>query len=156
MLFKKIPIIFRKDITKQSIAKRISRLMIELNKVGLINFYPKSQQIGKSCYSFNDIKTLKTNEKVKIKPIEYTSGVIYLLKSNGLHKIGFTTNMDSRLKSHLTSNPTIQLVSQFNGTLKDEKELHAFFDNKRVGGEWFELSIEDLNYTKKYFNENFK
>ncbi len=33
-----------------------------------------------------------------------------------------------------------------------EKEIHALFGNKRIKGEWFQLSLDDIDVIKQYKN----
>ena len=36
--------------------------------------------------------------------------------------------------------------------VKDEKQLHSIFNEKRVRGEWFDLNGSDLKTIRQYFN----
>lgn len=77
---------------------------------------------------------------------------VYIISSeiNGekLHKIGFTRRLvEKRLDEFKTGNASdLKIVDVFSskwGT-KIEKYLHKYFLNKKVGGEWFNLSDDDL------------
>jgi len=67
----------------------------------------------------------------------------YIMKSHDLHKIGRAIDVDNRLKGFLTGNPYIELVKTIDGN--HEKKLHTLFKDKRVKGEWFNLSQEDID-----------
>lgn len=78
---------------------------------------------------------------------------VYLISSevNGkkVYKIGRTRrSVDKRLSEFKTGNSAIlEIVDVFNskwGT-KIETYLHKHFGTKRLGGEWFELSDNDIN-----------
>jgi hypothetical protein len=78
-------------------------------------------------------------------------GFVYLIKSheNQLVKIGFSKNPVARLEALQTSSPT---RLYFLATLKCEnprlveKSIHTEFISKKVSGEWFSLSDEDIAY----------
>ena len=83
---------------------------------------------------------------------------IYLVCSeiNGqkLHKIGFTKRTpEKRIKEFKTGNASeIYLVDSFKskwGT-KVEAMLHRIYSSKKINGEWFDLSEEDVIMFKKH------
>lgn len=51
--------------------------------------------------------------------------MIYLLKSGKFLKIGFTSNIENRIKQYKTHNPDILVLSMIEGTREDEKKLHT-------------------------------
>jgi hypothetical protein len=69
-------------------------------------------------------------------------GCIYLVRGNGLYKIGYTEMLRQRI-STLRSKVSfpIFLVDSFESrnTIKDEAFLHILFDADRITGEWFDL-----------------
>lgn len=74
-------------------------------------------------------------------------GYLYLIKCDKYHKIGVATDMGLRLASLQTGNPyTLEVVCyyEFDKPQTVETALHQKFSNKRVSGEWFELSSEDI------------
>lgn len=79
------------------------------------------------------------------------SGCVYLLKSNGLYKIGITQNLEARIASLQTGSPdtieVIHTIKTSNMTML-ENELHNKFESKRVRGEWFKLNDWDVEYIK--------
>ena len=68
------------------------------------------------------------------------NGVVYLIecKQNNALKIGFTKNIDSRLKGLQGSNPSeLKVLYTLNGTIELEKELLVRFKTLQIRGEWF-------------------
>lgn len=76
------------------------------------------------------------------------SGVVYLLECEGFYKIGITDDVRKRLSQIQTSTPfNVKLIHSIplaNAWLL-EKHLHERFAKKRVRGEWFKLSSDDVN-----------
>ena len=76
-------------------------------------------------------------------------GYIYLMKihgTNGVHKIGATVDIASRItrmekeKSwELKCVGYFEIDGDFNECLRVEQELHRYFANYRLAGEWFVL-----------------
>ena len=83
--------------------------------------------------------------------------VVYFAEaSNGLMKIGRSSNMPRRLKNLNNMSPV--LISLFhilncenaNATRKLEEEFHRRFKSKNHHGEWFRLSKVNKKEIKKY------
>ncbi len=80
--------------------------------------------------------------------------IIYLITSDqyrekGIYKIGITNDIEFRLRTMQTGCP--YRLYAFRTFAHDrpasvEAALHAFFNNKRVNGEWFVLSEQDIGY----------
>jgi len=73
---------------------------------------------------------------------------VYLLECGDKHKIGFTRNsIEKRIKQMKTGNSDeFKILGSFEsiwGT-KIEAHLHRRFRDKKVSGEWFMLSEEDI------------
>lgn len=84
-------------------------------------------------------------------------GIMYLLKCNGLYKIGITTQSPKkRIKKLQTGNAYIISLVYYKSCsnyLKMEKYFHNKFADKRLVGEWFALDNKDIDYImncKKY------
>ena len=73
---------------------------------------------------------------------------VYILKTGkNLFKIGRTQDLSRRLASYHTHLPVLfRVIRQYPATNMAEMEesLHIVFQHKRVQGEWFELSNDDL------------
>jgi hypothetical protein len=73
---------------------------------------------------------------------------VYLIECDNRYKIGYTRkSIEQRIKQMQTGNSkSFNLVSAFEskwGT-RIESHLHRRYKNKKVSGEWFELSEEDI------------
>jgi predicted GIY-YIG superfamily endonuclease len=75
-------------------------------------------------------------------------GYVYVMecKRVGYFKIGYTNNISSRLKQLKTANPTIQITyyQKVNNMFELETFLHERFKNKKVKGEWFDLTNAEI------------
>ena len=71
--------------------------------------------------------------------------------NTGHIKIGKSTNVDERIKNFRVINPSIELMTVVNKDI--ELELHDEYEHKRITGEWFDLTENDLNNIKTKFHE---
>lgn len=81
------------------------------------------------------------------------NGIVYFLKSDAnLTKIGWTTNLKQRKealeRTEKTKTELVHFISTFD-CITLEKTLHILFSHKRVKGEWFDLSDEDIQMIKE-------
>lgn len=85
------------------------------------------------------LSSLGLKIKDKTNPIPWFT---YVIKDEikGLFKIGKTKNLKARLSAFCNEHLYYELI--VNRDL--EKKLHALFYDKRIEGEWFELTAEDL------------
>ena len=93
--------------------------------------------------------------KRKLLP-QTTPGYVYLIKSGDYYKIGKAKHLSNRVKAHQTSSPNkIELV--LNKRVEDysavETKLLEMFTTKRVRGEWFRLSREDIGEISLYLTQ---
>lgn len=70
------------------------------------------------------------------------NGFVYYVRLGQLVKIGFSTNVEQRLKSFRTTHADIALLATEAGTARTERRRHAAFDAYRVRGELFTLGPE--------------
>ena len=80
---------------------------------------------------------------------EETGNCIYVgYDMSGFFKIGMTENYQKRAQQIQNMNPKFEILCAYSQDKPavSEAALHAHFANKRVVGEWFELSVEDLQY----------
>lgn len=79
------------------------------------------------------------NKSIKEKSKQ--SGYIYLMldEVNGFIKIGYSKNPLHRERTLQSEKPTIKLIFKAQASLKFEKEMHEFFSEYRVRGEWFNV-----------------
>jgi hypothetical protein len=80
----------------------------------------------------------------------FRQGFIYLAlnKRNGFIKIGFSTQPATREATLQSEEPEIEFIHIAKGSMRDEQDLHRRFENKRMRGEWFELSEDDIAQIK--------
>lgn len=78
----------------------------------------------------------------------HSGNCVYLIKTGkNLYKIGKTRDLLKRLNAYHTHLPVIfKVVRQYLATNNTELEesLHIVFQHKRIKGEWFQLSPDDL------------
>ena len=80
-------------------------------------------------------------------------GHIYLLKANGLHKIGRSKDVDRRMgqiQPKLPYASELVLSAKVADAAAAERMLHERFADRRVRGEWFSLNDIDLNWVKRW------
>ena len=77
--------------------------------------------------------------------------MIYLIECQNYYKIGFTSDLASRLKSYDTTNPEYTVLLTEKGTKKDESELHKLCAEYHHKLEWFHKTPEILVIWKTYF-----
>lgn len=87
-----------------------------------------------------------------------SKGYIYIgVDHSRLFKIGIAKNPDSRARQIQIGNPTFKIFMRFKSVnpRKIESDLHNKFIDKRVTGEWYSLSAEDITYiAENYANKN--
>lgn len=76
---------------------------------------------------------------------ETPSSVVYIVKLGDRVKIGFTTNLDQRMRDI----PHEEILAVVPGTMDDEKRCHAAFAHLRVAGEWFRAEPELLAFAQE-------
>ncbi len=86
--------------------------------------------------------------------IDKKNDFLYLMKhTNGLVKIGRSSNPRLREKTLQAEDPRLNLLAQFKECGKYEKRMHAIFSDLRIRGEWFQLSdhhIEWVHFVLSY------
>lgn len=81
---------------------------------------------------------------------------IYLMidKNTGYYKIGRSKNPKIRETTLQSEKPTIEMIFSVESKMSDEKVLHDLFKDKRIRGEWFDLSGSDINKIKEYLEKS--
>lgn len=69
---------------------------------------------------------------------------IMLNKATSLFKIGYSKNPEYREKTLQSEEPKIILLKVWECDKCIEREIHKYFEKKRIRGEWFKLNIKDL------------
>lgn len=107
-------------------------------------------------------KSLDRHGVVVERPVKYREdyvaplereGYVYFIQqgddSSGPIKIGWSHNVSQRLAQLQTANPTpLRLLHRISGSFHDEQALHKKFASYRLNAEWFEASIELLEYIR--------
>ena len=142
--------------------KKINKTNL-LNKVWLLNNFSLSVEFIKLLDLLNDNDSVYLNTRYLIlntidptdKKYIYTSFVnktkTYLMKdfNTGLTKIGKAIDPKHRERTLQSEKPTISLFAVCEDNI--ESELHKTYKDKRVRGEWFNLTGEDIdNIVNKY------
>lgn len=99
-----------------------------------------------------------TEQKRRTEPLTFGSGgwYVYLIQeqSQGHYKIGKAKNVQQRL-NQLIKLPMIItpiVIIETNDNTRLERQLHRQFADKRVDGEWFKLTDDDVAYIKGLAN----
>ncbi len=71
---------------------------------------------------------------------------VYLMQDEhtGLYKIGKSSNLNYRERTLAAQIPKIKMIHSFLEGENNEKQLHKKYQNKRIRGEWFNLTQEDV------------
>ena len=89
--------------------------------------------------------------KRSVGKVKQKKGYVYLMQHDGVYKIGISTDVPTRQKQINTALPHEVTVVHYFATsnMGDEEQFaHRFFAEKRLGGEWFELSADDVELFK--------
>ena len=81
-----------------------------------------------------------------------TGGYVYFLECGGRYKIGFSKNVERRMRQLDTRPFKINLVakSKYLSDAYDwEQGLHDACSDSRIDGEWYEFSVSDLRWLKE-------
>jgi phage terminase large subunit GpA-like protein len=114
---------------------------------GMMKFHSNCPHCGKevqvSIYCESDGSETQPQE------LKQFDGYVYLLYSptNNTYKIGRAKQVDGRYGSIAKQSPVeIRLIHQFKSenASKAEKSLHHLYSHKRVLGEWFSLSENEV------------
>jgi carbohydrate-selective porin OprB len=89
--------------------------------------------------------------------------VVYVIERNGIYKIGFTTNIESRCVALFGRNEEYKIIytERVRYGLTEEAFLHHCFEDKRIDlndgqdghTEWFTLGGEDIDRLKRLLSE---
>ena len=74
--------------------------------------------------------------------------MIYLIDQDNYYKIGYTSNLERRLKEYSTHNINFKLIDTIEGDKSFEDLLHKKFKHLKYNNEWFHKNAEILEYFK--------
>ena len=80
--------------------------------------------------------------------------MLYFIKSNNFYKIGFTNDINSRMKQYLTENPGFILLGIQEGNKTDEAYYHNTLAKFLICGEWMNIPEEKVLELKEDFTED--
>lgn len=76
--------------------------------------------------------------------------MIYLIQSGNYLKIGYTTNIENRMKQYQTCNPDVFLIKIIDGEYPYENYLHKKFNKYLFKNEWFFYNKSIVDYFLNY------
>jgi len=74
--------------------------------------------------------------------------MLYLLKLDSCYKIGYTKNIQERIKHLSVTHLEVELISTKHGDKNDEKEIHKLCRKYKIKNELFQIN----NEVEKIFN----
>lgn len=118
--------------------------LIEFAKSGGLGKFAKEKWDEENSSLPNFIHTPKQPKKKE-------RGFVYLIESGGAYKIGKSKSLTSRAYQFAATMPhRVTLIHSIESDNYGdiETELHEHFQDKRLNGEWFALSSDDVEYIK--------
>lgn len=123
--------------------------------IEIVNNHLKMYPTDESVNMFNDRQWKIRDEQLereeianqsKKKPKTGTRGYVYLMEDtvNDFIKIGFSKKPTVRESTLQSEKPTVSIVFTALASLEYERELHAAFDDRRIRGEWFDISKDEV------------
>ena len=111
-------------------------------------------KIGTMYVPFVDTtsKTVKSNSKKETVSNANPNDQVYLMlnEQNGYYKIGRSNRPEFRERTLQAQEPDIKLIDSWFANKNIERVLHRKFKDKRIRGEWFNLSDQDLEELKVF------
>lgn len=102
--------------------------------------WEQEQQINGLLHTIQDERAERAKPRAK-RPVR-TDGVVYFLRVGGHIKIGWTSDLNKRMRGY---HPDSTLLATKPGTRKDERSLHRKFSHLTTHGrEWFPLAPQIL------------
>ncbi|MCG9910217.1 MAG: GIY-YIG nuclease family protein, partial [Flavobacteriales bacterium] len=128
------------DTLKQELKGRNGVLNLKGHK-GIL--YVPFAKVPSEEKSATEKKTTKTkNGKTKVSDEHY----VYLMhnKHNNYYKIGRSIKPEYREKTLQAQEPDIALINKWIASAEVEKILHRKYKEKKMRGEWFKLTTDDI------------
>ena len=117
-----------------------------------IDIYNQKRKIELEEELTGYVKTAKKESR----SVRSKGGYVYLLECGGKYKIGFSKDVERRIQQLDTRPFELNLVakSKFISDAYDrEQELHEYFAENRIDGEWYEFSDHEAQYAKEIIDE---
>lgn len=96
----------------------------------------------------NKLNILSGNQKESNQSRVERFAYLMIDERNGLYKIGRSKNPEYREKTLQSEVPQIKMICFCSESKVSEKDLHKAFAHRRVRGEWFDLTKNDLSTIK--------
>ena len=96
--------------------------------------------------------SLRDEGTLRLAPMSrLNEGFIYLIRTwsrtEQFFKIGWSRTPNLRIKDLRIGCPfPMEIVDVCAGTVEKERELHAFYAHRHVTGEWFALTVDEVNH----------
>ena len=122
----------------------------EITNFELVGSYGKIiMDLANKLYANSAQSRIDYNNYIKRqKPKKETYIYLMIDHNTGYYKIGRSKNPKFREKTLQSEKPTIEMIHKFKANSSKESDLHKKYADKRIRGEWFNLSKEDVNYIK--------
>lgn len=162
--FNIIPIEYMKKIAKELLytcKKLTEEDLLFINKQNVLDrhtgMFP--QKYGEDDPMWIEFERNYIREPIVKPPRKKLKGHVYFLKccDTNLYKIGYSTSVKTRLKDIKNGSPTtIEIIGYVASTdcFTDKEYYHEIFKNKRVKGEWFTLTNDDINNIEGLLYDN--
>lgn len=147
--WKKLSLFFKdviEDYTKFRNEHKSSRMSFKIPD--------KSLDVSRDNFEF----TVYTRNHTKIKkyiPTGTAVSYLYILECKEMYKIGIATDVARRVQHLKTGNPfdiNVLLSIKVKSATTLEAFLHALYSDKRVSGEWFDLTVDDIQEITEYIH----
>lgn len=113
----------------------------ELKDLGIEKFIGKREDAERKKEEFQAIRYQPKND--------HPTNIYMMLDGHtGFIKIGRSKNPSTRERTLQAQVPLLEMIWVCSGMNSDETHLHKIFDKKRLRGEWFDLSGDDVDYIK--------
>lgn len=116
-------------------------------QLALKNLFLDYNKIMSAIPNYEPLSKLDFKDEINFTKVCY----LYLMKdvANGYHKIGISNNPSYREKTLQSEKPTIELITSKGFSDRKiassfESALHKSYENKRLRGEWFELTEREI------------
>lgn len=130
------------------------------------NFYPNNPLCKICILRIRGKRGNFTARKAKQKLLEQVSAInlikqlqidnspfVYLIRAGCRYKIGYSTNIETRIRTFNTANSVpCQIIAIAPGDSRLEKQLHKDFSKYRIHGEWFLATDQILNRFEQLIN----
>lgn len=122
---------------------------------GLLDHQTKDPKFAEAIADVHErVAERKTNERAaaKTQHMANTNGHIYFVRLNGLIKVGWSRDVDARLRAY---GPDVEILCIFPGTREDETNLHRQFRPVLARGrEWYQDHAILTDYATRMVTEH--